>query len=895
MTYNPLRHSLSRPAIAFLFLCSAAYNGFADAPVLTVGSPLQNGLTEDGKVQVFIKLFTWDSLEQNIKISHSLYDWNGNEIENFSGIPVKMSGEWRGKQDFSLPKYGTFRYKIELLDQDGKKIAGQDKSFTWMIPVKIYDAAKRFSSPIGVNTHAWANWKLLSRFGIHWARDYCWQWIGKGEKGHMVNGENFIDRVKSADEAGISTLPCLQKSFQTPDKRKWIEDAEQIRSSFKRVSEMFPSLPYFEIGNEEESAFPDHCHEAKNYANFVKNAAKGLDEAGKGAKIVLSGDCAPYYELIKEMLDTSANSFSAINYHCYTGTIPPEISMGDVNVGSEFRNEFMFELDKFRRINELAAKYGKEAWLTETGWDVTYGPAVGEKLQTVYLPRMYLLSRASGMHKIFWYFDTDQKGTIKFSSCGLIDVNGNVRPSAAALAALSNFTAFAKFAGSIYLGDDIVCQLWECEDGKFIAAVWTVSETHQVSKELLKASKVCDIFGNEAKADSIGPEIGYFFFDAIPDAWNQQRNLSLSSFSAFTAFPGTSVELVLNVGDMKPELGIENCPKSLSCAPWIFENGHAKARISFSKDAEAGIYKCKVFAKGDGWIKKWPIEIKLSPLLTIDSEPYSADSLSKMKMRLNAKEPMTAEFLAPSGSGDVFPKSLELKPETETELEFKGSEKADGILEIGVKLSNGASQKFLLRPNKISVKKDEGFAELKAEDVKKGVGEDYFVVNGLGEKPSAGLSWSEKGLEIAIRLPVKGLISGDPAWFWDHSNFEIFLADQDGKNGRQFFFVPVLSDGAWTLKAGEWKKRFEPGAENILDDKRCSCSMSYEKDTVNAKILIPMEALPEKIEAGRKWRAALAFQAGKPMAIERRACWPRRKHDGILDGTGKWGMIEFQD
>ena len=216
---------------------------------------------------------------------------------------------------------------------------------------------------------------------------------------------------------------------------------------------------------------------------LLRAAAAGLKDSGGAGRVILNGTAGIFVEDTEELLASPAkDDFAVVNYHHYTGTIAPETAKLDINLGREAGSTVYSFTDHLRRINRVSHAAGKEAWLTEVGWDVTYGPAVGEELQTLYLPRAWVLARWCGTDKVFWFFDRDGQGKQKFSSCGLFDLEGNARPSAAATAALSQFTARARMAGAVDLGDDAWCILFQ-DAKRWVAVAWCLEGNRPAGEE----------------------------------------------------------------------------------------------------------------------------------------------------------------------------------------------------------------------------------------------------------------------------------------------------------------------------------------------------------------------------------------------------------------------------
>jgi hypothetical protein len=893
------------PRYLRLFAAAAAI-GIASAagPNFSANLSTPKGMAaDDGSAKIFLRIFSWEPEVKNYQLRQRVTGWDGQEIKSWPPEDFRFEGEWKRQVELRLPRFGSCRYIAELWD--GKSlVAAASKRITWMPPMPERNREERWNSFIGINSHQWADWKLFDRLGIYWARDYSWQWYGRGDKGVSVpQGENFQSRLAAAHAAGVNTLPCIQKAFVAPDKQKWMEGTEEISAIFRRISDDFPEQKVFQIGNEEEANFPDHVHEAANYSNFIIHAAKGLDAAGHGAKVILSGDVFMHDDLMVKLLSGPArDAFLASCIHIYTGTIPPEIATRDTNAGSENRGSGDMILDRLREYTARLKAAGKETWMTETGWDVTYGPAVGERLQAVYLPRMFLLTRWAGVDKTFWFFDLDGKGTNRFDSSGLVDLEGNLRPSGAALAALSRLALGAERAGSLYLGsEDIWAPVWKMPGGRWLVTAWAVKDTHQVPPALAGAGEAYDMFANKISPSGgrITDEAGYWFFDALPPAFEAQRLVELDSRRMASVPVGGSFAVSLQAGSCKTDFS--RVPPVFSPGAWKQEEGRTASLVTVANDAAPGRYEIELRASGDGWEKRWTIRVEVLPAILATAAPYAGGGSEQVELRRSDGSPFEGRISIPENFGSVEPSAIAAAAGEAAKIRFNAAPTAAGPAPLAITLKDGIRQTAFLRPlalalpraGKISVDGD-------LSDWTSLLPTATFATNRLDFQVGAALAWSPEGIHIAAKMPVEKVFSSDPAWFWSYQNLEIFLktsaeaGDTWTADCHQFFLVPVEKNGTWRLVAGEWKKRSDAKAENIFDDSRIQTAMRQENGFLIMEAFIPSAALGAAPARGAVWRAALAMQTGSPGQMDIKACWPRPKSDGILDRPSTWGIFKLE-
>jgi len=873
-------------------------------PLFAVEPACPNGLVgDDGKASLALRITSWQPDEKSYEVRQSTTGWDGKTTQG-KPLEARVKGTWQGTAELQLERFGPLTYTAELWEPGGAKpLATARRTLLRPMPVPRLSLEQRLKSSIGVNGHYQTPWSTLARVGIHWGRDYSWGWLKKGEKAPMAdNGVDFRLTLKAAEDAGVILLPITMRSFWDEGKKAFIEDEAAIAAAFQRLGKAFPTLPYWELDNEADLASPNHRLSLANYSPLIRAAAKGLRAVGK-AKVALNGTAGIHYHDTLELLKSHVrDDFAVVNYHSYTGTVAPEIASEDTNAGAESRRETVSFLDQLRRINQAAHAAGKETWLTEIGWDVTYGAAVGERLQALYLPRVYLLSRWCGTDKIFWFFDRDVKGsTIKFASCGLLDLDDLLRPSAAAMAALSAFTAQAEVGGSADLGDDRWCLLLKRPDGSWIAAAWSVQATHPAPAELA-GTAAFDIFGNPVKDREIGPEITYFELKQLPPAWEAQRAAEWLSATSLSLFPGGRVAVEAKVGSGK--LSWEGLPKGVAAMlGWESPIGQFRGSIACAPGVEIGSYPIRAVASGEGWKRSWPLVLRVQPPVIATSEPYAPGKPATIQLLPAGEEKQEVAVAAPQGVGSVQPASGTLEPGKRLTIAFTASPAAKGPVPLTLALKSGARQTLFVRPQSVdvpAVKAIQLDGKLDEWPAKNKLGGGAFAATAADFAPATWLGWSPEGLYLAATLPVKGLQSGDPKWFWDWSNLELFLdtgaAPYQGwrATSHQFWFTPVQEGGKWRLYAGEWK-RSDAIAATVYDDKRCKTAIQVAPEAITLEAFIPKEALGGAAPAaGAEWRAGVALQS-LDAGAKANAAWPVLKEDGLLSGAQSLGVIRFAE
>jgi hypothetical protein len=869
-------------------------------PTLKVQSNAMEGVVaEEGSATLSLSLQAWQPAATSYELRQTLTDWQG-KATTLPTLAVELTGPWQQSVPVKLERFGPYSYEAVLLAKgSAEPVARVRTRLVRLAPVERLSASQRAASPIGVNVHYQAHWNTLGRAGVHWARDYSWGWLKHGERAPMAdNGVAFAPVWKAADEAGITILPVAMGAFRNAQKTGFLEDAGEIEEGYARLSRAFLQAPYWELDNEAEYGFPSRRFDMSNYENYVAAAARGLRKAGT-AQVVLNGTAGIRYEDTLELLKSEVRKdFAVVNYHYYTGSMPPERGELDSNLGGDERWQELGFLDQVRRINQLAHEAGKEAWLTEIGWDVTNGPEVGERLQAVYLPRAYLLARLYGTDKVFWYFDRDVAGsTTKFSTCGLLDGEDVARPSLAALAALSQQTAMARVEGSVDLGPDRWCVLLRKTEGTWVAAVWSVEGDHPWPAELAGCEAV-DLFGNPVTPTKITPEVTYCHLQTLPAGWEEQRKAEWLSSSRLSAAPGGSVTVeARSSGEMKwGEL-----PPGVSGAPWQAKGDRWSSRLTCAADLAAGSYAVTALASGPTSQRAFGATMVVRPALQVSAEAYRPGMPARISLVSAVAEPLEVRVSVGKETGTVSPVRVVLQPGQSATVTFTAADRAVGALPLDLGLSSGAGQKAWLRPAELAVPRlEEARVDGSLDEwPQTGVLQREALVRSDGSfAPKVEWSWSSEGLQVAAEIPVTGLQQPDPRSFWDWTNLEV-LVDTSGKaqkgwgdQSHQFWFVPVKEGQGWRLYAGEWK-RGSAVTGTIYDDARCRTAVRVQEGRMTLEILLPAVVLGGHVPvSGTTWLAAVSLQAVSPTG-RASAAWPTAKASGLLDGTGSWGTVRF--
>jgi hypothetical protein len=895
-----------RSLLCFL-LCFFSGGAVIAEPVVRLEMLNRHGLADDdGGIRVRVRAGGEGPGEFRLHRELRTSAWE--RVEQWKPVPLSAGAAFDEEMHLNLPEFGGFVLEVRLeRTGDGAVAARSEQRMLRVLPMPPRTEEERIQSFVGINTHQWADWELFSRLGIHWARDYVWGWYGRGLHGTTTpQGEDFLKRLALARAAGVITLPCIQKVFVTEDGQRWMDDVDEVVETFTRIGNHFPHKGWFQAGNEEETFFPGHVHEPVNYAQFIRAASEGLRRAGHGQHLVLSGDQFMHSEAMKQVLAlTEPDDFRASSIHIYTGTVAPEKARRDTNVGGDRRATDSLVLDRIRDYVRMFHARGHEVWITETGWDVHYGPAVGERLQAVWLPRFYLLARWTGVDKIFWFYDRDvDEGPVRFASSGLLDPKGMLRPSAATLAALSAQTVGTESGGSIDLGDpDIWCLVWDRAAGGGVATVWAVEGEHPAPEVLRLAQRAFDQFGNEIETGTpIRDTVAYYHFDTWPAQWESMRRVELTSHRIqHVPVEDTAALVVEDPSGQAHNVFLEADPADWGIfvlqrnREWIVT---VRPRLTLAP----GPYTVNLVADGGGWTRSWPVHFYVQPALQVEAGAYRSGQVLPVTFLRERGTPTGGTVEVDPSLGTFSPDVWSLGTGESVQVAFRPGESVEGPIPFELVLEGGIRQTAWLRPAQVSVPRvktiplEEGWEawpEYTRWD------QNAFRHDRLA--PEAAMAWSPEGIYFAVRYAAETVYDLDPEWFWTAQNVEWFIRPSlEGPDGwastdRHFWLQPVPDSDGWRGWVGQWRGRTHPGMDNLHDHPDVRSYVSHEDGKLLMSAFVPAEVLGAAPGAGETWRLGLAMQHGTPTLMNRRAAWPEAKEPTLLKGPSHWGTLYFEE
>jgi len=846
-----------------------------------------HGIAEPtGACPVALRVLSWAGTERTLSISRELQDSEG-QVVSRAMDEVQFSGDYSVTETLSLPRYGAYSSRVTVREGDAE-LAQCRVDLAFLSPVPMLTEAERLASHLGVNTHVGAPWAAFQRMGIHWARDYSWGWLKHGETAPLGNGRDFATVLQGAVRHEVLVLPVMMGAFRNAAETGFDPDDAAIAAGFERLTRAFPAIHYWELENEYEYALCDKGFDVVDYKRALRASAEGLSRAGK-AELVPNGTAGVRFGLTEALLEADvAGAMCAINSHVYTQTDPIELGESDV---PDQEGISLSALDQLRLVSHMGHSAGKQSWLTEIGWDVTNGPAVGERLQALYLPRAFLLARWAGMDKVFWFQDRDTPdSTIRFSTCGLLRADGSVRPSGVAMAALSAQTARARLLGDIDLGADTWALVLQQPEGAYTVAAWTVKAGHPLPAELRGAPSV-DEFGNPVSPDHLSPAVAYFTLSELPTAWDKQLQAKWLSAPVLRACPSQTVTGEVSLPD--GAVNWADLPAGVTAGDRHQERGTWVGPLKVGPEVAPGRYLVTARCEGDGWRRTWRIPLLVQPALAVSAggtyEPGQAELLTVTSRLPSGRATVSVAV----GAGTAAPGEFALSLSRPQRIAVVPALTARGLLTVQIMTDGGLRHEVALRPLQIVVPAPSGRA---VEEVP---GTEVPCANGTGQAAgaiAARVARTAEGLVVTAQVPAEYLAPGRPEAFWESTNLELFVDPTCGSGGwttscRHIWVAPVQEGGRWGLAGGLW---LHTGGGGPAAEPRLRTWVKTAGERATLGLLVPYDVIGKTQRSGDSWRAAVSVHAvcsGK-QALE--CGWPRLKGDGLLAGPRGWGRLAFE-
>jgi len=376
-----------------------------------------------------------------------------------------------------------------------------NKEFTVM-----FESSARLFEPYGLCTHinrkgeGWEfdgkekEMKMVSETGANFIRtDFDWGYCQPLKDNPFTF--NYHDEMMGCVESQhLKTLGILSP-IGSEKYDKWFEYVDTTVGHFKQ------QVIYWEVINEADRwhlRYPNFC--PKDYVRIICDAYPLIKKKNKYAKVLLTSISDISGKFFEDILDSGVTRFCDImNFHFY--------------VNSNTEPEYLFKY--FNEIKSILDKHDirKPVWFTETGCTTAKGYA-DEETQAKRLPRVFLISFACGIEKVFWYKTRAAERSDHFEDhFGIWHKDYSPKPAFYAYKTLVDMCPSKSTRPRIRRQGDVYIATWKQPKGTYVTALWTSK-----GKEVVQINQfegyIYDIHGRVLTQSSndlyVTPSIIYF-------------------------------------------------------------------------------------------------------------------------------------------------------------------------------------------------------------------------------------------------------------------------------------------------------------------------------------------------------------------------------------------------
>ena len=368
----------------------------------------------------------------------------------------------------------------------------------------LFNCTKRIIDSYGVCTHInrlgieneyetrYQEVKNISDVGSTILRtDFDWNVCQKGLSGsyNFVQHEKMLSSIRGRGLQTIGIFWPLVKSRSADD---WLQYVTNVVYHFKK------SVFYWEVVNEIDLYYKKNSIlNPEEYVSLLKDARRSIKRNNRKA-IVICGSLADIgSNYVRELFRLKFFSyFDIMNIHWYANKRNPESLI-----------QYLAELGNMMKENSIY----KAVWLTETGstsapgWDT-------EEIQAYKLPRLFLISYALGVDKVFWYKTrSNELSSSTESHFGLWHCDYTPKKAFYAYQTLVAMCPNRSTRPRLTKHKDVYSASWKNPSGINITALWTSFANIKINFDFGKFP-VYDVYGQRIKPSgsiTISPSVIY--------------------------------------------------------------------------------------------------------------------------------------------------------------------------------------------------------------------------------------------------------------------------------------------------------------------------------------------------------------------------------------------------
>ena len=306
--------------------------------------------------------------------------------------------------------------------------------------------------------------------------DFDWHLMRSG------NGDfssHHLDKMMEPVIKKDKMLLGILSSYKPAQRNSWIDNHLDMIKHFRS------KIRYWEVLNEPDLLYKKRDGFTVNdYLEILKTEYSVIRQADSTATIVFSGIADSEGKFVNSAFAQKAHLYCDImNIHRYTVYDEPEVLC-----------------DYYNQLGNMLKKYNveKSIWLTETGYATKGERSVDEYVQAQRLPRIFLISFAFGVEKVFWYKSRASEivETDRENHFGIWHKDYTPKPAFMAYRTLTEMCPNNSTRPVIEKKGDLYVATWKRPDNIEMTAVWCLEKKHGVKIKKQGVSVKCyDIYG----------------------------------------------------------------------------------------------------------------------------------------------------------------------------------------------------------------------------------------------------------------------------------------------------------------------------------------------------------------------------------------------------------------
>jgi len=339
---------------------------------------------------------------------------------------------------------------------------------------------------------------MMRAIGADFVRtDFDWGYCQPDKEGPIVfsHHDKMMQVVKNQKVQMLGIL----SSPNSNDYDKWLKYVAMTARHFKS------NVRYWEVINEADRLhlrYPNY--KPDDYVRQIRDAYSMIKKNNRRAKVLFTSITDVNGKFLSEVLNAGVSDcFDIMNFHFY------------VNIKTEPEQLFKY----FGKCQEVLQRCNiqKPIWFTEIGCTSAPGYA-DEETQARRLPRVFLISFACGVEKVFWYKSRAAESSDYFEEhFGIWHKDYLPKPAYYAYKTLARMCPSGSKRPTIIRRGDVYIASWKQPGGKNVKALWTSEKNSFLQLKRIENSVCYDINGREMRIEGtviqLSPSIIYILGD----------------------------------------------------------------------------------------------------------------------------------------------------------------------------------------------------------------------------------------------------------------------------------------------------------------------------------------------------------------------------------------------